>query len=81
MPFVSSVRGNFTGTGKRPSFPATGSTGGTITTAGGYRIHTFTTTGASTFGSTLWATFATGFLLLNKLVTKPKMPPDFFLGA
>ena len=49
MPFVSSVRGNFTASGKRPSFPATGSTGGTITTAGGYRIHTFTTTGASTF--------------------------------
>jgi hypothetical protein len=51
MPFISSVRGNF-GTqshhGKRPT-PGTGTTGGTITTAGGYRIHTFTSVGASTF--------------------------------
>ena len=51
MPFVSSVRGNF-GLAKRP-FPKfipnsvnSTATGGTITTAGGYKIHTFTTTGA-----------------------------------
>ena len=49
MPFVSSVRGNFTAAGKRPSFPATGSTGGTITTAGGYRIYKFTASGTITF--------------------------------
>lgn len=53
MPFVSSVRGNF-GLQKKP-FPisdgkiSASSTGGTITTAGGYRIHTFTSVGSSTF--------------------------------
>ena len=53
MPFVSSVRGNF-GLQKKP-FPisdgrgSASSTGGTITTAGGYRIHTFTSVGNSTF--------------------------------
>ena len=53
MPFVSSVRGNF-GLQKRP-FPISDgkmsavSAGGTITTAGGYRIHTFTS--SSTFSA------------------------------
>jgi hypothetical protein len=57
MPFVSSVRGSF-GLQKRP-FPTlninnnnASVTGGTITTAGGYRIHTFTTVGTSTFAYT-----------------------------
>jgi len=51
MPFVSSVRGNYA-VGKRRAFDTSSKvlvTGGTITTAGGYRIHTFTTTGSSTF--------------------------------
>ena len=50
MPFVSSVRGGY-GLAKRP-FPEfllnvnnSGVTGGSITTAGGYRIHTFSYTG------------------------------------
>ena len=55
MPFVSSVRGNFGNNSRRKSFENKYLiTGGTITTAGGYRIHTFTTTGASTFDTSLW---------------------------
>jgi len=45
MPFVSSVRGSYGVQSRRPRQTGrigTGSTGGTITTAGGYRIHTFT---------------------------------------
>ena len=63
MPFVSSVRGNF-GLVKRP-FPisdgkvSTGSSGGSITTAGGYQIHTFTSTGAATFTAVI-SSFAGG---------------------
>ena len=63
MPFVSSVRGNF-GLAKRP-FPisdgkvSTGSSGGSITTAGGYQIHTFTSPGAATFTAVL-SSFAGG---------------------
>ena len=63
MPFVSSVRGNF-GLAKRP-FPLSDgkisntSTGGSITTAGGYRIHTFTSTGADTFTAVI-SSFAGG---------------------
>jgi hypothetical protein len=55
MPFVSSVRGSYGGQGQvfnRYPFAvdgSTSSTGGTITTAGGYRIHTFTSTGNTTF--------------------------------
>jgi hypothetical protein len=57
MPFVSSVRGSF-GLNKLPVpkfIPTTANsaiTGGTITTAGGYRIHSFTTVGANTFSVT-----------------------------
>ena len=51
MPFVSSIRGSFGPQSPRPK-RANGlaaATGGTITTAGGYRIHTFTAVGTSTF--------------------------------
>ena len=52
MPFVSSVRGSY-GVQSRlrgqTGRLGTGSTGGTITTAGGYRIHAFTAVGTSTF--------------------------------
>lgn len=66
MPFVSSVRGTFGPISENrgvsngaalseflrqdPNSPAV-PTGGTITTAGGYRIHTFTTVGSSTFST------------------------------
>lgn len=52
MPFVSSVRGSYGAQGKRKVQTGrigAGATGGTITTAGGYRIHTFTAVGTSTF--------------------------------
>jgi hypothetical protein len=51
MPFISSVRGSYGAQGRfgRARSVGLGSTGGTITTAGGYRIHTFTTVGSSTF--------------------------------
>jgi len=51
MPFISSVRGSFGPQGRfgRARGIGAGSTGGTITTVGGYRIHSFTTVGASTF--------------------------------
>lgn len=48
MPFVNSVRGSF---GVQGRFGAkklgAGSTGGTITTSGGYRIHRFDYNGAN----------------------------------
>ena len=48
MPIITTIRGNVSPFGKR--FNRIGSsTGGTITTSGGYRIHTFTTIGSSTF--------------------------------
>jgi hypothetical protein len=52
MPFINSVRGSFGAQSKlknRLGRPTILSTGGIVTTAGGYRIHTFTTAGASTF--------------------------------
>jgi len=52
MPFISSVRGSYGVQSRRRGQTGrlgSGSTGGTITTAGGYRIHTFTATGTSTF--------------------------------
>jgi hypothetical protein len=50
MPFISSVRGSFGPAGRSRRFRAVDQiTGGTITTAGGYRIHTFTNIGANTF--------------------------------
>jgi len=71
MPFVSSVRGTFGPTSENrgvskgvalseflrqdPNSPAAPS-GGTITTAGGYRIHTFT---ANAWNSTLSSAFNT----------------------
>lgn len=57
MPFISSVRGSWGPqgkTGRTGSGIKTNITGGTVTTAGGYRIHSFTTTGASTFDPTLF---------------------------
>ena len=55
MPFVSSVRGNYAA-GKRKAYDISSKlliSGGTITTAGGYRIHTFTTAGNSTFSASI----------------------------
>lgn len=52
MPFINSVRGNFGAQGKlrnKMGKPGLGSTGGSISVSGGYRIHTFTTIGANTF--------------------------------
>jgi hypothetical protein len=50
MPFISSVRGSYGPQGRfGRALGLSLSTGGTITTAGGYRIHTFTTVGSSTF--------------------------------
>ena len=51
MPFISSIRGNFGPQGRsgRRGGPLGASTGGTITNAGGYRIHAFYTVGTSTF--------------------------------
>jgi len=51
MPFVSSVRGSYGSQGRRPRETGrlANATGGTITSAGGYRIHTFTAVGTSTF--------------------------------
>jgi hypothetical protein len=56
MPFVSSIRGAYGIQGSiygRYPFAvntfSNSTSGGSITTAGGYRIHTFTTVGASTF--------------------------------
>lgn len=48
MPIITTIRGTLRVFGKARSI-GSGSTGGTITTAGGYRIHTFTTVGTSTF--------------------------------
>ncbi len=50
MPFISSVRGSYGPQGRfGRALGLILSTGGTITTVGGYRIHTFTTIGTSTF--------------------------------
>ena len=50
MPFISSVRGSYGAQGRFGKKLGLGdSTGGTITTAGGFRYHTFTTVGSSTF--------------------------------
>jgi hypothetical protein len=64
MPFVSSIRGTFGPASENKGVGNGGQiaellrqdpnnsglpTGGTITTAGGYRIHSFTTTGSSSF--------------------------------
>ena len=48
MPYIETIRNMFTPFGGLARIGAN-STGGTITTAGGYRIHTFTTVGTSTF--------------------------------
>jgi hypothetical protein len=48
MPYIETLRNMLTPFGGIGSQLA-GSTGGTITTSGGYRIHTFTTVGSSTF--------------------------------
>jgi hypothetical protein len=53
MPFISSVRGSFGSQSKLKaranSAMLSTPTGGSITTSGGYRIHTFTTVGNNTF--------------------------------
>jgi hypothetical protein len=50
MPFISSVRGSYGPQGRfGRAIGLDASTGGTITTAGGYRIHTFTSTGTTSF--------------------------------
>ena len=50
MPIVSTVRGSYGSQGRFNNRKiGLGSTGGTITLSGGYRIHTFTGTGESTF--------------------------------
>jgi len=55
MPFISSVRGSFGPQGRvRRNFSSAmlnNVTGGSITTAGGYRIHTFSTVGSFTFST------------------------------
>ena len=50
MPFISSVRGSFGAQSRLRGFipRLSNSTGGTITTSGAYRIHSFTTLGNST---------------------------------
>ena len=50
MPFVSSVRSNYGNAGRETSTNTgwlAGISGGTITTAGGYRIHSYTSQGTS----------------------------------
>ena len=52
MPFINSVRASYGAQGLRKVQTgriSTGATGGTVTTAGGYQIHTFTAAGTSTF--------------------------------
>jgi hypothetical protein len=52
MPFINSVRGSFGAQGKskhKLGRVGTASTGGIITISGGYRIHTFSSIGSSTF--------------------------------
>lgn len=66
MPFISSVRGSF---GVQSKSKRGGSkfmiTGGTITTAGGYRIHTFTSTGAAQIDtSSVPTTFSAEILMI-----------------
>jgi len=51
MPFISSVRGSYGAQGRFGKRGALG-LGGTITTLGGYTIHSFTQVGASTFTAT-----------------------------
>lgn len=60
MPFISSIRGNFGPQGRLNSrlFDPTEVTGGTITTAGGYRIHTFLLANSGSTFSTLSAATA-----------------------
>lgn len=48
MPYITTIRNILTPLGKAKGI-GLGSTGGVITTSGGYRIHTFTTAGSATF--------------------------------
>jgi hypothetical protein len=53
MPFISSVRGSFSPSGRSKRIGAKDViTGGSITVAGGYRIHTYTTVGNDIFNNT-----------------------------
>jgi hypothetical protein len=50
MPFISSIRKNYDVSDKTSTLEKFEITGGnSITTAGGYRIHTFSSTGAAEF--------------------------------
>ena len=66
MPFISSTRGSYgpqSGKGRRgPNFLLI--TGGTITTGGGYRIHTFTSSGQNFVTSTFGAPLSTEYLVV-----------------
>lgn len=68
MPFISSVRGSFGAQSKsRRNFNQdmlSRITGGTVTTAGGYRIHTFTSTGTSTFNTSQWGSLNIEYLII-----------------
>ena len=56
MPIITTIRGNLRPFGKRHiPLIGLGSTGGTITTSGGYRIHTFSTGNQSGTTSTFFA--------------------------
>ena len=50
MPFISSVRGSYGAQGRfgKKRIIGAGSTGGTITTAGGYRVYQWTGDGSIT---------------------------------
>ncbi len=50
MPYIETIRNMFTPFSGNV-IPLAASTGGTITTAGGFRIHTFSTVGSFTFGA------------------------------
>ena len=50
MPYIETLRNLITPFGKAFN-PLVNSTGGAITESGGYRIHTFTTVGSSTFAA------------------------------
>ena len=69
MPFISSVRGSFGPQSKskrnlNTETVAATLLGGTITTAGGYRIHTYTTPGSATFSNLTGGTIPMEILMI-----------------
>ena len=50
MPIITTIRGNLRPFGKRATF-LRDSTGGTISTAGAYRVHTFSSIGTTNFNA------------------------------